>query len=242
MAGVTVLDGKTALITGASRGIGLAVSDELHRAGAHIVRFARTLTPTSRERATDIRCDVRREEDVAEAVASMLSAVGAPDIVVNSVGVFLLRPLLETAVADFNEQLAANLVGPFLVLRAVLPHVVRVGGHVVTIGSVADHQTFTGNAAYGASKHGLRALHDVLKAELGDRIHTTLISPGPTDTGLWDPIDPDNRDDLPDRALMLHAEDVAAAVLFAVTRPPRANVDWLQLSPVRHLSSAPHAS
>ncbi len=233
---MTVLDGKVALITGASRGIGQAVGNALHEAGAHIVRVARSLTPGSSARQTDIRCDVRQEEQVAEAVENMLAAVGPPDIVVNCAGSFLLQHLLDTATADFQEQLAVNLVGSFLVLRAVVPHVAEVGGHVVTIGSVADHKTFPGNAAYGASKHGLRALHEVLKVEFGDRIRTTLISPGPTDTSLWDPIDPDHRDDLLSRQSMLHADDVADAVLFAVTRPRRASIDWLQISP------APHAS
>jgi NADP-dependent 3-hydroxy acid dehydrogenase YdfG len=234
MAGVTVLDGKVALITGASRGIGKSVGNALYEAGAHIVRFARSLAPSSVERQTDIPCDIRREEQVAEAVASMLATVGPPHIVVNCAGSFLLQQLLDTATADFEEQIAVNLVGPFLLLRAVVPHVVGIGGHVVTIGSVADHTTFPGNAAYGASKHGLRALHDVLRAEFGDRIRTTLISPGPTNTSIWDPIDPDNRDDLLNRKSMLHADDVADAVLYAVTRPPRANIDWLQISPVAH--------
>ncbi len=107
-------------------------------------------------------------------------------------------------------------------------------GRIVTIGSVADYRTFPGNAAYGASKRGLRALHEVLQEELaGTGVRATLISPGPTDTRLWDPLDPDRREDLPGRASMLQPNDVAEAVLFAVTRPDRVTVDVLRLQPGR---------
>jgi NADP-dependent 3-hydroxy acid dehydrogenase YdfG len=123
-------------------------------------------------------------------------------------------------------------VGGFLVLRAFLPAMVERGGHVVTIGSVADHIAFPGNAAYGASKYGLRGLHEALRAEYAGRgLRMTLISPGPTDTSLWDPVNPERRDDVPDRAGMLQATDVAEAVLFAVTRPERANVELIHLMP-----------
>lgn len=229
------LAGELALVTGASRGIGLAIAEELRGAGARVARFARSLRDETGARFTDYRCDVSDEVTVSHAVDRLTAELGVPDIVVNNAGAFLLKSLVDTSPAEFHAQLSANLVGPFLVLRALLPHLLRRGsGRIVTVGSVADHRVFPGNAAYAASKHGVRALHDVLQEEIaGTGIRASLISPGPTDTTLWDPLDPDRRGDLPPRAAMLQARDVAEAVLFAVTRPPRVNVEMLRLMPAR---------
>ena len=101
----------------------------------------------------------------------------------------------------------------------------------MTLGSVADRNIFPGNAAYSASKYGLRALHEVLRAELRGRgVRTTLVSPGPVDTELWDPIDPDNRAGFTPRAQMLTSADVADAVRWVVLAPSAVNVDELRLS------------
>lgn len=229
------LAGSRAIVTGASRGIGLAVAGRLLQAGADVVRLARTLTASSTGRQLDIPCDLTIETQVEDAVTRLLASGPPPDIVVNNAGGLVLKPLLKTAAEEFRGQLAVNLTAPFLVLRALLPHLLARGkGHVVTLGSVADHAAFPGNAAYGASKHGLRALHEVLALELaGTGIRTTLVSPGPTDTALWDPIDPDGRPDLPDRRDMLRPDDVADAVLYALTRPARVNVELIRVSAVR---------
>jgi NADP-dependent 3-hydroxy acid dehydrogenase YdfG len=228
---VTSLAGSRALVTGASRGIGLAVADRLLEAGAGVVRLARSLTASAAGRRLDIPCDLTVDAQVEEAVARVLATGPAPDIVVNNAGGFVLKPLVATAAQEFRGQLALNLTAPFLVLHALLPHLIARGtGHIVTLGSVADHAAFAGNAAYGASKHGLRALHEVLALELaGTGIRTTLISPGATDTALWDPVDPDRRPDLPNRSEMLRPGDVADAVLYAVTRPARVNVEMIRL-------------
>ena len=107
----------------------------------------------------------------------------------------------------------------------------RGNGDIVSIGSVADHRAFPENAAYGASKHGLRALHDVLRAELhGTGVRVTLVSPGPVDTSLWDEIDPDSREGFTPRSRMLPPNAVAAAVLFAVTQPADVDVELIRLS------------
>src|SRR4029079_1584041 len=96
----------------------------------------------------------------------------------------------------------------------------RGSGHLVTLGSVADRNIFPGNAAYSASKYGLRALHEVLRAELrGTGVRATLVSPGPVDTDLWDPIDPDNRPGFTPRAQMLCVAGVAGARRWALAAP-----------------------
>ena len=229
------LAGRLALVTGASRGIGLAVADELRAAGAHVVRLARSLSDGSAERQTDVRCDVADAHQVDQAVRRILTEHGVPDIVVNSAGSFLLKPADQITTADFATSIAVNLTGPFLVARALLPHLrTRRSGHLVTIGSMADHVALPGNAAYAAAKFGVRGMHEVIAAELaGTGVRTTLVSPGPVDTEMWDPVDPDHQPGFTRRRDMMRAEDVAEAVLFAVTRPARVSVTEVRLMPTR---------
>lgn len=229
------LFGRVAVIAGASRGIGLAIAEELQGAGAHVVRLARSLRSGEHDRRTDLRCDVTKPDEVARAARAALKARGAPHVLVLNAGAFLISPLTETSPEQFAEQLTGNLVAPFLVLRAFLrPMVERGSGLVVTVGSVADRRAFPGNAAYGASKFGVRGLHGALAEELaGTGVRATLLSPGPVDTELWDPIDPDARPGFTKRRDMLRAEDIAAAVLFLATRPERVAIPELQIEPRR---------
>ena len=225
------LAGRVALVTGASRGIGAATAEALLAAGARVVRVARKLPPTGGylDLPTDLT-DAVRVEALAERVRR---EVGPPDIVVSNAGGFLLRPLEETSVADFDAQIAINLRAPFSLARALLPVLKAAGrGCFITVGSVADHVGFPDNAAYAASKYGLRGLHETLVAEYrGSGVRLTLVSPGPTDTALWEPFDPDRRPGVPARADMLRPADVADAVLFVATRPPHVLIDWLRLGP-----------
>src|SRR3989442_802630 len=151
---------------------------------------------------------------VERAVGRVLAERGVPDIVVNNAGVFFIKPAEATTPDEFSRTIAVNLTGPFLVTRALLPHLVRRGaGHFVTIGSVSDHIGFTGSIAYAASKFGLRGMHEVLRAELArSGVRTTLVSPGPVDTPMWDPVDPDARPGFTTRSAMMVPEDVAEAV------------------------------
>jgi NADP-dependent 3-hydroxy acid dehydrogenase YdfG len=222
-------------VTGASRGIGLAVADELRAAGAHTVRLARSLSDGAADRETTLRCDVTRPDEVARAVRTIERDLGVPDIVVNNAGVFFVKRLAETTADMFAQSIATNLTGPFLVAHAFVPAMVRRGnGHLVTIGSSSDRIAYPGNAAYAASKYGVRGLHEVIAAELaGTGVRTTLVSPGAVDTEMWDPIDPDRTEGFRKRADMMRAEDVAEAVLFAVTREERVTVTEIRMAPTR---------
>jgi NAD(P)-dependent dehydrogenase (short-subunit alcohol dehydrogenase family) len=230
---VTPLAGRRALVTGASRGIGAAVARALADAGARVVRAARTLSDTASGPFLDLPCDLNDPAQVERLAQRVLGTEGAPAVVVNSAGSFLLRPLEETMPADFDAQLAVNLRASFLLARAFLPAMRAAGGGIfVSIGSVADHTGFPENAAYAASKYGLRGLHETLVAEYqGTGVRLTLVSPGATDTTLWDPFTPERRPGFPPRATMLRPEDVADAVLFAATRPEHVHVDWIRLQP-----------
>lgn len=231
------LAGRSAVVTGASRGIGLAVARAFSGAGARLIllaRGARQLEIAARDLdAHLLSCDVGDHAALERAIAAIAKATGgAPDILVNNAGLFELARVDDTTPSAFEAALDVNLVAPFRIIRAFVPAMrARRRGDIVSIGSIADHTTFPDNGAYAASKHGLRALHDVLRAELrGSGVRVTLISPGPVDTPLWDPIQPDARPGFTPRVQMLSPDAVAAAVLYAVTQPPSVDIELVRLS------------
>ena len=166
------LAGRSALVTGATRGIGRAVVDRFAEEGARLHLLARSEDALSRLAAeTGGRAwpaDLSDDASVWDALDRLRDADGAdPDIVVNSGGVFALAPLAETSVALFDENVTVNLRGAFLVVRAVLPGMLARGsGLIVNVGSVSGRKAFPGNGAYSASKWGLRGLHSVLLEEI----------------------------------------------------------------------------
>jgi NADP-dependent 3-hydroxy acid dehydrogenase YdfG len=234
-----MLHSASAVVTGASRGIGRAVAGTLAAAGARVFLISRSAGDLERvaadigRGAVAVPCDVTNADAVGRAVdvIGQYSADG-PMLLVNNAGVFPLGAIESTDPARFEQTLQANLVAPFRFLHAFVPRMRAAGkGHVITIGSVADRSIYSGNGAYSASKFGARALHEVLREELrGSGVRATLVAPSATDTPIWDPIDPDHTPGLPPRAAMLRPEDVADAVLWAVTRSPHVNVDELRLS------------
>jgi NADP-dependent 3-hydroxy acid dehydrogenase YdfG len=234
-----LLAGRSAVVTGASRGIGLAIATRLIDAGVRVVLIGRDAAALSNHAdalgslAEALVCDLGDEAAVAHGVRSILGDLdGPPDILVNNAGAFSIASLDTMEPADFERTIDVNLIAPFRLLRAFLPVMrTRGEGHIVTIGSIADRQIFPENGAYGASKFGVRAMHEVLRHESrGSGVRATLVSPGPVDTPLWDTIEPDNRPGFTPRAEMLDADAVADAVLYAVTRPPFVNIDELRLS------------
>ncbi|MEO6446089.1 MAG: SDR family oxidoreductase [Gemmatimonadaceae bacterium] len=232
------VDGLQVVVTGASRGIGLAIARRLVEEGARVAMLARTASDLQQEatlmgeRAWDVPCDLADGGAVERALERILERMGPPDILVNNAGAFLLGALGSTSGPDVQRVFDVNLAAPYRLTNAVVPAMRERGrGHIVTIGSIADRHPFPENGAYAASKFGVRAMHEVLREELrGTGVRASLVSPGPVDTPLWDPIAPDDRPGFTPRASMLRAEAVADAVLWVVTRPEAVNIDELRLT------------
>lgn len=235
---MTALAGVTALVTGASRGIGLATARALAADGAELALIARgraalaSAVAACGPNARAIPCDLTREDEVEHALAELQATLGVPEILVNNAGHFAIGAVGVMPPADVDRLLSLNLLAPYRLLHALVPAMrARGSGHVITIGSVADRAVFPENAGYAAAKYGARAMHEVLRQELrGTGVRVSLISPGPVDTPLWDAIDPDNRPGFTPRAQMLGADAVADAVHWVATRPPQVNIDELRLA------------
>ncbi|MEP7381312.1 MAG: SDR family oxidoreductase [Gemmatimonadota bacterium] len=231
------LAGMTAVVTGASRGIGLAIARTLAAGGARVALLARhresliAAAASCGASARALPCDLTIEDDVVRALADLQDAFGVPHLLVNNAGQFALGAIGVMPTADVERMLEINLVAPYRLLHALVPAMrARGSGHLITIGSVADRSVFPENAGYAAGKFGARAMHEVLRQELrGTGVRVSLVSPGPVDTPLWDAIDPDARSGFTLRAQMLPADAVADAVSWVATRPASVNIDELRL-------------
>jgi NAD(P)-dependent dehydrogenase (short-subunit alcohol dehydrogenase family) len=232
------LAGRWALVTGGSRGIGLAVARALIGEGARVLCLARSgrrlddVVQSLGKGAAAVPCNLASSDEIDDAVATVVATCGgAPDILVQGAGHFPLAPFQDTSPADFGGTMQVNLIGPYRLAQPLAALMrTRGSGHLVTIGSVADRVAFPENVSYSASKFGARAVHEVLREELrSSGVRATLVSPGPVDTTIWDAIDPDSRPGFTPRSRMLTPDAVADAIRWVVTRPPEVNVDELRL-------------
>ena len=164
----SALAGRTAVVTGGSRGIGRTIGRLLSEQQVQVLlvaREARTLEPLARELGVAwFAADVTEAAAVERLEQETSRRWGAaPDLVVQAAGAFALAPVAETTVEAFDQQIAVNLRAVFLVTRAFLPGMLARGsGDIVTVGSIAGRQAFPANGAYSASKFGVRGLHAVL--------------------------------------------------------------------------------
>jgi 3-oxoacyl-[acyl-carrier protein] reductase len=228
----------TALVTGATAGIGRATAFALGQAGYRVGVCARTPSnlrtllddlASARIAAAGHPADVGLEADVRDMVAEVTRALGPIDVLVNNAGVALLKPFAELTLEDWDTTMATNLRSMYLVTREVLPGMrERKRGAVVNVSSLAGRNGFAGGTAYSASKHAVLGFSRSLMLEVRkDNIRVITICPGSVDTGLI-------REQgvlKPDLAKILRAEDVAATILSSLALPERAMVSELDVRP-----------
>lgn len=228
------LKDKVAVITGGSRGIGLAIAQTLAEHGCQVVvagRNAKDLKSAGevllRIKAETVQCDITdpaQVENLFDAVRKKHSRV---DILVNNAGVaHPLAPVQKLSVESWKQTIDTNLTGMFLCTRAALP-LMPAGGTIVNNLSVAAIQPFEGMAAYNASKYGALGFTNVLREELREQgIRVLALIPGPTDTDIWDQFWPQAP-----RDKMVSPTTVAEAVFHVVTLPANTTIEEVRLRP-----------
>lgn len=228
----------TALVTGATEGIGRAIAFGLGRAGYAVGVCARTPSKL-RALLDDLRAagitahgvpaDVGLESDVATMVADITGALGPVDVLVNNAGVAFLKPFEQLTLDEWDTTMATNLRSLFLVTRAVIPGMrQRKHGAIVNIASLAGRNGFAGGTAYTASKHAVLGFARSLMLEVRkDNVRVITICPGSVDT----PLISSQGMLKPDVTKILKPEDVADTVLAALALPERALVSELDLRP-----------
>ena len=240
------LDGTVALVTGASSGIGAATARTLAAAGASVGLAARradrleTLATAIEDdggTALAIPTDVTDGVAVEEMVARTAEAFDGLDALVNNAGVMLPAPVERADPDDWRRMVEVNLLGTMTVTRAALPALrAGDGGHVVALSSDAIQNPSARFGAYAATKAGVVAFADSLRAEVADDgVRVTVVEPGVTDTELPEQVtDEGTKADVETLVASMRAldgEDVAAAVRYALTRPAHVSVDRLTVRP-----------
>jgi NADP-dependent 3-hydroxy acid dehydrogenase YdfG len=226
---VAGLEGKTAIVTGASSGIGAATAHALADNGARVAGGARRVDQLETEIALelDVTDPAGSERFVEQAVAEL----GGLDILVNNAGLGLGREPFDNSTEEDEETvLETNVHGVMRLTRLCLPHI-RDGGHIVNLGSVAGRQPYENAAVYVTSKFAVRGFTYALREDLlGRPIHVTTVDPGLVETNFSRVRfrgDEEKAKAVYANVEPLRPEDIAECIVFALTRPPHVNVDEL---------------
>lgn len=235
---------RTAVITGASAGIGEASARALAAAGFHVVLGARRLDklrPLAEELSgTAHALDVTD----AESVTSFVAQIPECHVLVNNAGGAKGLDRVEHADEEhWRWMWQTNVLGTLRVTKALLPKLLASGdGHIITVTSIAGHEVYDGGAGYTSAKHAQSALHRTLRSEhLGDPLRLTEIVPGMVETDFSVNRfegDTERASKVYEGLTPLTAEDVAEVVAFAATRPPHVNLDQIVLKPTAQYSGS----
>ncbi|MGT2424791.1 SDR family NAD(P)-dependent oxidoreductase [Amnibacterium kyonggiense] len=244
--GESQLSGKVALVTGASSGIGAATARALAAAGAAVAigaRRADRLQELAEQieqaggRVLRLDLDVTDERSAVSAVQRTVDELGRIDVVVNAAGLMLLGPIVDGSTEDWRRMMTTNVLGLMYVTHAAIPHLVEQGsGDVINISSVAGRTAKPGSGVYNASKWAVNAFSESLRQEVTAKgVRITLIEPGAVDTELNDRITDEEAKAASkksyDSMRTLHAEDVAAAIVYTVTQPDHVAVNEILIRP-----------
>ena len=242
------LDGKVAVVTGASSGIGEATAEALAAEGAAVVVAARREDRLSGlveriegngGRALAVSCDVTDEEQAHGLIQRAVEELGHIDILVNNAGVMLLSTVGKGLSDQWRQMFEVNVMGLLYATDAAIRHMKERGsGHLVNVSSVAGRKvTRDSSGVYAGTKFAVNAISEGLRQELlEDGIRVTIVEPGAVATELPDHItDEDARDSLSGLLQLerLQAEDIANAIAYAVTQPERVSVNEILIRPTQ---------
>lgn len=245
---MTNIQGKVALVTGASSGIGAATAERLAAAGAKVGIAARrrdrldALAAGIREKggeALPIEMDVTDVAAVEAGVGRLIGAYGSIDILVNNAGLMPLSDIEKLKTDEWARMVDVNVKGLFNATAAALPQMMKQrSGHIFNLSSIAGRKVFKGLTVYCATKHAIAAFSDGLRMELGasHNIRVTCIQPGAVDTELYESITDEGyrkqMEELADQLTFLKPGDIADTILFAAGAPPHVNVAELFVLPI----------
>lgn len=243
------IQGKTALVTGASSGIGAATALKLAKNGAkvglaarRVDRLAALVAEIERDggQAIALEMDVVDSASVASGVAKLADAFGGIDILFNNAGLMPLSDIEALKVEEWHRMVDVNIKGVLNTTAAVLPHMIgRKSGHIVNTSSIAGRKVFAGLTVYCATKHAITALSDGMRIELGKKhnIRVTCVQPGAVETELYEQIsDPAVRrqmEELKTQMEFLKADDIAETVLFALQSPAHMDIAEVFVMPTQ---------
>ena len=232
---MTTLAGKTAIVTGGSRGIGLAVARALLAQGAAVMitgtdqgRLDAAATALGADKLLAVRCDVRNYDGVQDAMSKAVQRFGGIDILVNNAGVGVFKPVAETTVEDWHHVLDTNLSGVFYCCHAVIPHLrARRGGWIINVSSLASKNAFVNGGVYCASKAALNAFSETLMQEVRyEGIRVAYVLPGSVNTGFGNLANTKSE-------WALQPEDVAEVVTDLIAHPTRSLPSRVEIRPAQ---------
>lgn len=230
------LEGKAAVVTGGSRGIGRAIAEALLERGARVTIAAATparveqaaaeLGVQAAGRVRGAVCDVRDPDQCGELIEGAVAAFGRLDVLVNNAGVGIFGSVAALSVEEWRQVIDTNLSGVFYCSRAAIPHLERTGGWIINIGSLAGVNAFAGGAAYNASKFGLVGFSEALMQDVRHAgIRVSHVMPGSVSTEF------SGRERGAGADWRLQAEDVARVVTDLLEFPPRALPSRIEIRP-----------
>lgn len=235
----TALAGKRILVTGGTTGIGRATVHLLIGEGAQVLTFGRDPAaletmladaPAGPGRVTGLTADVSKREDIEAVFAALDERLGGIDMLVSNAALGA-EPIHEMAEDDWRYVVETNLVGYLACARQALERMEGRGGHLLFVSSISPIIKAVGESVYSATKAGIEAFAETLRKEVADRdVKITVIQPGSVNTDMQEGSDDEKRRKV-EREEMLHAEEVAEAILFALTRSHRTDVVTLRIEP-----------
>ncbi|HCW8243015.1 TPA: SDR family oxidoreductase [Staphylococcus aureus] len=231
---MTVLTDKVAVVTGAGSGIGEAIATLLHEEGAQVILAGRNkdkLQNVANQLAQDsvkvVPTDVTKKEEVDELIKIAQQTFGGLDIVINSAGQMLSSKITDYQVDEWDSMIDANIKGTLYTAQAALPTMLeQSSGHLINIASISGFEVTKSSTIYSATKAAVHTITQGLEKELAKTgVKVTSISPGMVDTAITAAYNPTDRK-------KLEPQDIAEAVLYALTQPKHVNVNEITVRPV----------